>query len=65
MRLISEEEGSTDMDQAEALNWQNSVIDIYSNSWGPSDDGMTVSGPGPLAEMAERYNVLYTVAVAK
>ena len=52
MRLISEEEGSTDMDEAEALNWQNYVVDIYSNSWGPNDDGMTVSGPGPLAEMA-------------
>ena len=23
-------------------------IDIYSNSWGPSDDGATLSGPGPL-----------------
>ena len=40
------------MDEAEALNWQNYVVDIYSNSWGPNDDGMTVSGPGPLAEMA-------------
>ena len=40
------------MQDAEALVWSNEVIDIYSNSWGPADDGRTVDGPGPLTEMA-------------
>ena len=23
-------------------------IDIYSNSWGPTDNGVLIDGPGPL-----------------
>ena len=33
---------------ASALGYMPQDIDIYSNSWGPSDDGATISGPGPL-----------------
>ena len=51
LRLISAVTGATDMDEAEALAWENDVIDIYSNSWGPYDDGMQVSGPGDLLQM--------------
>ena len=49
LRLISTP-GATDMDEADALSWQNGVVDIYSNSWGPEDTGYTVSGPGDLLE---------------
>ena len=52
LRLISSLAGATDMDEAEALAWQNDAIDIYSNSWGPVDDGLEVSGPGDLLQMA-------------
>ena len=38
------------MDEADALSWQNGVVDIYSNSWGPEDNGYSVSGPGDLLE---------------
>ncbi len=38
------------MDEADALSWQNGVVHIYSNSWGPADDGYTVNGPGTLLE---------------
>ncbi|MEE2759220.1 MAG: S8 family serine peptidase, partial [Candidatus Thermoplasmatota archaeon] len=37
-----------DSKEADALSHQNQVIDIYSNSWGPSDDGSTLEAPGPL-----------------
>ena len=37
-----------DSKEADALSHENQVIDIYSNSWGPSDDGSTLEAPGPL-----------------
>ena len=40
--------GSPDSMEADALSFRNDKIDIYSNSWGPSDDGTTLAGPGPL-----------------
>lgn len=51
LRLISTP-GATDMDEAEALSWQDGTVDIYSNSWGPIDDGYSVAGPGTLLQMA-------------
>ena len=50
MRLISD--FTTDMQEADAMAHSNSVIDIKSNSWGPSDDGQTLEAPGPLTEAA-------------
>jgi subtilisin-like proprotein convertase family protein len=38
----------TDAQMAGALSHSNNVISIKSNSWGPSDDGLTLEGPGPL-----------------
>jgi len=40
--------GTNDTLEAEALSYFNSDIDIYTNSWGPYDDGMRVEGPGPI-----------------
>ncbi|MBN1852264.1 MAG: S8 family serine peptidase, partial [Pirellulales bacterium] len=50
----------TDLVESEALTWEmvpdiyNDYIsiDIYNNSWGPSDDVRAVMGPGPLALQA-------------
>lgn len=42
----------TDAVEAGSLSWDPSHIDIYSSSWGPDDDGMTVDGPGRLANKA-------------
>jgi hypothetical protein len=36
-----------DADEAAAMSWRNDVIGVYSNSWGPDDDGQTLEGPGP------------------
>ena len=33
--------------EASALHFRSDVIQIYSNSYGPADDGFTVAGPGP------------------
>ena len=42
----------TDMNEASSLTFALDIVDIYSNSWGPGDDGMTVAGPGTLTRMA-------------
>ena len=42
----------TDMNEASSLTFANNIVDIYSNSWGPGDDGLTVDGPGMLTTMA-------------
>ena len=42
----------TDVVEASSLSFKPNYIDIYSNSWGPKDDGATVDGPGKLAKKA-------------
>ncbi|CAI8000226.1 Furin-1, partial [Geodia barretti] len=41
-------EESMDVFEARALGYQQSSVDVYSNSWGPKDNGYTVEGPGRL-----------------
>ncbi|HEY0009674.1 MAG TPA: S8 family serine peptidase [Tepidisphaeraceae bacterium] len=56
IRLISA--GTTDSQEASALSYRNNnqagtgTNDIYSNSWGPSDNGTVLSGPGSLTKAA-------------
>ncbi|XP_022172642.1 neuroendocrine convertase 1-like isoform X2 [Myzus persicae] len=38
--------------EARALINANSLVDIYSGSWGPTDDGLMVDGPGVMAQIA-------------
>lgn len=47
----------TDSIEAEALLFRNDYIDIYSASWGPSDDGATMEGPRRLSLEALRRGV--------
>ncbi len=47
LRLIAKE--NTDAQEADSLSYQRDAIHIYSNSWGPDDDGAHLEGPGPLA----------------
>lgn len=42
----------TDSRESNALLHQKGSVDIYSNSWGPSDNGNTVEAPGPLMTAA-------------
>ncbi|EDQ92062.1 uncharacterized protein MONBRDRAFT_14515, partial [Monosiga brevicollis MX1] len=42
----------TDAVEAGSLGLNPGYIHIYSNSWGPNDDGRTLEGPGPLARKA-------------
>ena len=37
-----------DVDEASSLSFKQDYIDIYSNSWGPKDNGFSVEGVGPL-----------------
>jgi len=50
LRLTSR--AATDDQEASAFSWKNNAIHIYNNSWGPSDDGSTLEGPGGLASTA-------------
>lgn len=53
----------TDKVEAESLSLNPQYIDIYSASWGPSDDGATVEGPGTLA-MAAFLNGIEKVSIS-
>jgi subtilisin-like proprotein convertase family protein len=46
-----------DQTEALALSYKNQDIDIYSNSWGPFDDGQRLEGPGPLTRAALQDSV--------
>ena len=43
---------ATDLTEALGLGQQNDYIQVYSNSWGPSDLGFIVDGPGSLTKQA-------------
>ena len=45
------------MNEASSLTFENDIVDIYSNSWGPADDGQTVDGPGVLTKIALQTGV--------
>ena len=51
IRLLGEY-GVVDSQEAASLNHLYNKIHVYSNSWGPSDDGYTVYGPGRLVKDA-------------
>lgn len=48
----------TDSKEAMALSHNLTCVQIYSNSWGPSDDGQTSERPGTLATQAMLTGVL-------
>ncbi|KAI9366796.1 peptidase S8/S53 domain-containing protein [Zopfochytrium polystomum] len=50
LRLISE--AITDATEAQALTYRLDLHDIYTSSWGPSDDGSNLEAPGPLTSAA-------------
>jgi len=47
----------TDLLEAEAVTYNNQYIDIYSASWGPTDDGKTMEGPHRYCERALQEGV--------
>ena len=53
----------TDIIEASSISHMPQVIDIYSASWGPTDDGRTVDGPRELTlqAMADGVNKVGTV----
>ncbi len=50
MRLIAAP--TTDDVEADAFAFKKDLIEIKSNSWGPSDNAYGASGPGPLSQAA-------------
>lgn len=56
LRLIAA--AVTDAQEASALTFALADVDIYSNSWGPSDTGQQLAGPGPLTLAALEQGVM-------
>lgn len=54
----------TDIIEASSISHMPQVIDIYSASWGPTDDGKTVDGPRELTlqAMADGVNKVNATA---
>jgi subtilisin-like proprotein convertase family protein len=48
---------TTDVQESGALSYHRNAISIYSNSWGPADDGQTLQGPGPQTLAAFQQSV--------
>ncbi|HEX2623445.1 MAG TPA: S8 family serine peptidase [Phototrophicaceae bacterium] len=51
--------GETDAVEAAGLTHRGNDIFVYNNSWGPSDDGGTLEGPGPLVTAGFIYATTY------
>lgn len=49
----------TDAVEAASLSLNPQHIDIYTNSWGPNDDGRVMEGPSPLALKAFKAGIQY------
>lgn len=47
-----------DYEEAQALTHDTAKINIYSNSWGPQDDGMRLEKPGPVTESGLKQGYL-------
>lgn len=47
----------TDAVEAGSLGLNPDHIDVYTNSWGPNDDGRTMEGPAHLADLAIRHGI--------
>ena len=48
---------NSDLNEAKSLTLKNSIVDIYSNSWGPFDSGDIVDGPGPVTKRALKNGI--------
>ena len=48
---------NSDMNEERSLTYENSIADIYSNSWGPFDSGDIVDGPDHLTKLALQNGV--------
>ena len=42
----------TDLLEADAVTMNNQHVDIYSASWGPTDSGEAMEGPGRFTQQA-------------
>ncbi|NDJ62560.1 MAG: S8 family serine peptidase [Chloroflexi bacterium] len=50
--------GFTDTQEASSLSHQLQLNQIYNNSWGPSDNGFVLAGPGPLTAQVLQNGVI-------
>jgi len=51
--------------EARALINANSLVDIYSGSWGPTDNGLMVDGPGVMAQIAFEIGATKVIAILR
>lgn len=58
MKIFDNYFGLNDYGESLALVHSLDVNDIYSNSWGPSDNGEIFEAPGPLAQASLERAIL-------
>ncbi|EGD73165.1 prohormone convertase1 [Salpingoeca rosetta] len=49
----------SDVVESKSLGFERDVVDVYSCSWGPADDGIAFEGPGPLTLQAMEHGVAF------
>ena len=57
---------NTDSKEATSLGYKKNYIQVYSNSWGPNDNGFIVDKPGILLERTFENavtNVMFTFRI--
>ena len=54
---------ATDALEASSLGFMPQYVDVYSNCWGPKDDGKTFGKPGPLAAKALKHGAETVIVV--
>lgn len=55
--VLLQKQSVTDAQEARALQYKNDINHIYSNSWGPPDNGRNLIGPGPLTKRAMEESI--------
>ena len=47
-----DQDSVTDLMIASSIGYKPDIIDIYSASWGPQDNGKSLGGPGEITKQA-------------
>jgi subtilisin family serine protease len=59
LEASSSKSTATDLVESSALSFMNQVNWIYSNSWGPEDDGKTIDGPHKLLQESIKKSIRF------
>ncbi|VDM74798.1 unnamed protein product [Strongylus vulgaris] len=61
LKMLDESQILNDAIEGDSLAYKSDLIDIYSASWGPRDDGRSAERPGSLAQKALDYGATHAI----